>query len=70
MSESIPRDILLDDLAADQSKGGVVHTFNTESSTAEKAASAGKAASKLKRVSGGSARQPQGRHLYMILFVP
>jgi hypothetical protein len=70
MSEPIARDTLLNDLATDQSKGSIVHTFNPNASTAEKAAAAGKAAPKLKSVSDGSARQPQGKHLRASLHEP
>lgn len=70
MSEPIARDTLLNDLATDQSKGSVVHTFKPNASTAEKAASAGKAASKLKRVSDDDGFQPQGKHLRASLREP
>lgn len=63
MSDPIAPDALLDQLAIDESKGAVVHSFNPEASTAEKAASAGKASSKLRSISDGSARQPQGKHI-------
>lgn len=64
MTEPIARDTVANALANDQAKGGVVHTFNPNASSAEKAASAGKAASQLQSIAGvnntnGSAA-PQG----------
>lgn len=54
MAEPIARDTLLADIKQDEAKGAAVHTFNPNSSPAEKAASAGKAQSALKSTSNGN----------------